>query len=169
MWQGELGVHLEIRKLEWKTYLRAQGDLDYDLCRSSWIGDYIDANTFLDMFMSNNGNNRTGWKNPRYDELIREANAQLDRIKRGNLLRQAETMLVREEAPIVPLYYYAGLMYYRDSEIRGIFPNLLDVHPIQAIYKMSPKSNAQRSTSEMPAARQGTGLSVHNRPPTTDR
>ena len=169
MWQGELGVHLEIRKLEWKTYLRAQGDLDYDLCRSSWIGDYIDANTFLDMFMSNNGNNRTGWKNPRYDELIREANAQLDRIKRGNLLRQAETMLVREEAPIVPLYYYAGLMYYRDSEIRGIFPNLLDVHPIQAIYKMSPKSNAQLSTSEMPASRQGTGLSVHNRPPTTDR
>jgi len=162
MWQGELGVHVEIRKLEWKTYLRAQGDLDYDLCRSSWIGDYIDANTFLDMFMSSNGNNRTGWKNPRYDELIREANAQLDRRKRRNLLRQAETVLVREEAPIVPLYYYAGLMYYRDGEIRGIFPNVLDVHPIQAIYKMSPKSNAQRSKSEMPTARQRTGFSVHN-------
>src|SRR5262249_32210877 len=54
MWRRELGVSARIRKLEWKTYLRAQSDLDYDLCRSSWIGDYNDPNTFLDMFMSNN-------------------------------------------------------------------------------------------------------------------
>src|SRR5439155_22105094 len=126
MWQRELGVHVEIRKMEWKTYLRAQGELDYDLCRSSWIGDYIDANTFLDMFMSNNGNNRTGWKNPRYDELIRGANAQLDRKKREKILQQAETVLVREESPIVPLYYYTGLEYHDQNKIKGIFPNLLD-------------------------------------------
>ena len=40
------------------------------LSRSSWIGDYNDANTFLDMFVTNDGNNRTGWSNARYDELI---------------------------------------------------------------------------------------------------
>jgi len=136
MWQRELGVHMEIRKLEWKTYLRAQGDLDYDLCRSSWIGDYNDANTFLDMFMSNNPNNRTGWKSPRYDQWLREANAQVDRKKREQLLQQAEIFLVRENAPVVPLYYYAGLEYHDENRVQGIFPNVLDVHPIQVIHKV---------------------------------
>ena len=137
MWRRELGVHAQIRKLEWKTYLRAQSELDYDLSRSSWIGDYNDPNTFLDMFMSNNGNNRTGWHNPRYDELVRDANAQVDREKRAHLLQQAEILLVREEAPIVPLYYYAGLEYYDTNRIKGIFPNVLSQNPIRSIYKVS--------------------------------
>ena len=106
MWKRELGIDLELRPLEWKTWLRAQSELDYDLSRSSWIGDYNDPNTFLDMFMSNNGNNRTGWKNPRYDALIREANAAPDIKKREKILQQAETLLIHDELPIVPLYTY---------------------------------------------------------------
>ena len=68
MWKQELGIDVELRSQEWKVYLATQRQLDYDTCRSSWIGDYNDANTFLDMFMSNNGNNRTGWKSVRYDK-----------------------------------------------------------------------------------------------------
>ncbi len=139
MWRRELGVRAEIRKLEWKTYLRAQGGLDYDVCRSSWIGDYNDPNTFLDMFMSGNGNNRTGWKNDRYDALVRQANAQVDRERRAQRLRQAEILLVREEAPIVPLYYYAGLDYYDADNIKGIFPNVLSQNPIRSIYKVKAR------------------------------
>ena len=133
---------MEIRKLEWKTYLRAQGELDYDLCRSSWIGDYNDPNTFLDMFMSNNGNNRTGWKNARYDTLVREANAQLDSRARAHLLQEAEVLLVREEAPVVPLYYYAGLDYYDANRIKGIFTNVLSQNPIRSIFKVNAGSGA---------------------------
>jgi oligopeptide transport system substrate-binding protein len=148
MWRRELGVHAQIRKLEWKTYLRAQGGLDYDLSRSSWIGDYNDPNTFLDMFMSNNGNNRTGWSNARYDGLVREANAQVDRAKRARLLKQVEILLVREEAPIIPLYYYAGLEYYDANSIKGIFPNVLSQNPIRSIYKVSATPGAARPKSE---------------------
>jgi oligopeptide transport system substrate-binding protein len=133
MWQRELGVHVDLRKLEWKTYLVAQGELDYDLCRSSWIGDYNDPNTFLDMFMGNNGNNRTGWSDPRYDELLRQANAQLDPNRREQLLQQAETLLVREAVPIVPLYYYAGLEYYDPDRIDGIHSNVRAEHPVRVI------------------------------------
>ena len=142
MWLRELGVHAQIRKLEWKTYLRAQGELDYDVSRSSWIGDYKDPNTFLDMFMSNNGNNRTGWSDARYDQLVRDANAQVDREERARLLQQAEILLVREASPIVPLYYYAGLDYYDAKRIKGIFPNVLSQNPIRSIYKVSTKPRA---------------------------
>ena len=41
----------------------AQSHLDYELARSSWIGDYNDPKTFLGMFTSDDGNNRTGWNN----------------------------------------------------------------------------------------------------------
>ncbi len=136
MWDRELGVKVELRKLEWKTYLRALGDLDYDLCRSSWIGDYNDPNTFLDMFMSNNGNNRTGWKSARYDELLRAANSRVDPKEREMDLQAAETLLIREDVPISPVYYYTGVEYYDASRVIGIFPNMLAQHPIQTIRKV---------------------------------
>ena len=78
MWRDVLGVEIELRQIERKVFYSSQSKLDYDLSMSSWIGDYNDANTFLDMFMSTSGNNRTGWKNDRYDALIREANQQTD-------------------------------------------------------------------------------------------
>lgn len=133
MWRSQLGVRAELRQMEWKVYLATQRQLDYDTCRSSWIGDYNDANTFLDMFLSRSGNNRTGWKSPRYDALLRQANQQADPRIRADLLRQAETMLVRDEVVIIPLFSYAGVMAFRPDEIDGLYGNLLAEHPIRAI------------------------------------
>jgi oligopeptide transport system substrate-binding protein len=135
MWKQELGIQTELRKLEWKVYLRAQFSLDYDLCRSSWIGDYDDPTTFLDLFMSNNGNNRTGWKNPRYDTLMREASMEVDTQARERILQAAEAVLIKDELPIVPLYFYAGCNYFDPNTIDGIYLNIRDEHPIRAIRK----------------------------------
>ena len=139
-WQKELGIQVELRQVEWNVLLAAQSSLEYDLARSSWTGDYNDATTFLDLFKSNNGNNRTGWKNPRYDQLLREANAEPDPRRREALLRTAETILVEDELPILPLFFYAGLNYYDARKIQGIYPNLIDQHPINAIRKTNPGS-----------------------------
>lgn len=137
MWQRELGVRIELRQMEKQVYLKAQRSLEYDMSRSSWIGDYNDPNTFLDLFRSNNGNNRTGWSNARYDQLMDEAAAQLDMEERTALLREAETILVREGTPIVPVYFYSGFNYYDPKRVAGIYGNILDSHPINAIRKMS--------------------------------
>ncbi len=135
MWKNELGLNLSLRQTEWKVWLAAQTALDYDVIRGSWIGDYNDANTFLDMFMSNNGNNRTGWKNPKYDQLIRTANSHPDRQKRAEILRQAETMLVQDEIPILPIFFYKGIQFWRTNKIEGIYDNILDEHPLASIRK----------------------------------
>jgi oligopeptide transport system substrate-binding protein len=139
MWQRELGVRMDIRQAEFKVYLAEQDKLNYDLCRASWIGDYNDANTFLDCFMSHNGNNRTGWKSAPYDALIRQANLEVDRARRAALLLQAERMLVETEAPIIPLYFYKGITFFDPKQITGIYFNLIDEHPIQAIRKQREK------------------------------
>jgi oligopeptide transport system substrate-binding protein len=135
MWKQVLGIDVELRSQEWKVYLATQRQLGYDTCRSSWIGDYNDANTFLDMFMANNGNNRTGWKSDRYDDLVRRANEQADARERERLLQQAETLLIREDTVIAPLYFYTGFFAYDPQRIEGIYANVIDQHPSQAIRK----------------------------------
>lgn len=138
MWKRVLGINVELRSVEWKVYLNAQSSLDFDLSRSAWIGDYADPNTFLDMFMSNNPNNRTGWKNETYEKLMRTANATPDVQTRADLLQQAESMLIREELPIIPIYIYAGMNFFDPEVIQGIYnkENIRDEHPIRAIRKL---------------------------------
>ena len=68
MWVEQLGIHAGLRQMEKQVYLASQNHLDYDVSGSMWIGDYNDPNTFLDLFRADNGNNRTGWKNARYEK-----------------------------------------------------------------------------------------------------
>lgn len=139
IWQRELGIRLNLRQVEWKVYLSAQSQLDYDLSRSSWIADYNDPNTFLDMWTSNNGNNRTGWKSSAYDRLWNEANNEVDVNKRAQILAQAETIVIRDEVPVIPIYYWVGVMFYKTDEIAGIFPNVVDEHPVQTLQRIGPR------------------------------
>ena len=138
MWKKELGIEVELRSVEWKVWLRDQASLSYDIIRGSWIGDYTDPNTFLDLFMSTNPNNRTGWKSPGYDDLMRTANATAEIQTRAELLQQAERLLVTEDLPIVPLYIYVGFNFFDPEKIRGIFDegNVRDEHPVRAIRKL---------------------------------
>jgi oligopeptide transport system substrate-binding protein len=138
MWHDTLGINMSLRPVEWKVWLSSTAHLDYDVGRGDWIGDYDDANTFLALFQSNDGNNRTGWKNKKYDALVNEANEQTDLHKREQLFQQAESMLVRDELPVIPLFIFAGMNYYH-TNISGIYKNILDDHPLNYIKKIRPQ------------------------------
>ena len=107
---------------------RVVGDAHYNLEQ------YDEAVPFLDMFMSQNGNNRTGWSDAEYDKTIRLANDTTDTTKRNALFKQAESKLINESLPIFPLYFYVGINIYHPDRIGGIHQNILDIHPINAIY-----------------------------------
>jgi len=150
MWHDELGIDMELRQVEWKVYLADENKLDYELTRASWIGDYNDPDTFLNMFMSDNGNNRTGWKNDHYDDLIRSADKENDPAKREQLLRDAETMLMSNGNPVIPLFYYVGFNYYEPTKIHGIYENILDIHPLNAMWKgPGPVDNEPQKRAEV--------------------
>lgn len=133
MWRRELGIEVELQNQEWATYLKTLDNLQYDIARSSWVGDYNDPNTFLDCFVTGRGNNRTGWSNARYDALMAQANRTADPARRMALLREAETILVAEENPIAPIYHNVGMMLFNRSRITGLQGNVLDEHPFQEI------------------------------------
>ncbi|MDF1702835.1 MAG: ABC transporter substrate-binding protein, partial [Planctomycetota bacterium] len=66
----ELGLDIEAKNQEWQMYQASTLALEYDVARAGWIGDYLDPNTFLDMWITNGGNNQTGWSSALYDSLI---------------------------------------------------------------------------------------------------
>lgn len=136
MWHDTLGIDMDLRQMEWKVYLSTQTRLDYDLSRSSWIGDYDDPQTFLGLFTSNDGNNRTGWKNPEYDALIQAAGSEPDVNKRARDFQQAELLLVKQEVPIIPLYFYVGVNFFDTNQVQGIYQNILDNHPLNCIKRV---------------------------------
>jgi oligopeptide transport system substrate-binding protein len=133
MWKEHLGIQVDLTNVEWKVYLARQSGLDYQLSRAGWIGDYVDPNTFLDMWITGGGNNQTGWTNKRYDDLIAQAACKIvnasDRMK---TLQEAERILVAEEVPIMPLFTYVnkGMLSRR---VKGWHPNILDQHPLKYI------------------------------------
>jgi oligopeptide transport system substrate-binding protein len=125
---------VELKNQEWASYLDSMDHLDYDIARSSWVGDYPDPNTFLDCFVTGRGNNRTGWGNAEYDRLMAEANRQLDPAARFSLFQKAETILVREGVPIAPIYFFSGIMFYDGKRLGGVAGTLVDDHPIRTMY-----------------------------------
>jgi len=84
------------------------GSLDFGIARSSWVGNYPDPNTFLDLFLSGGGNNRTGWADPAYDRMIAAAAGEGNPAERFAMLRSAEQYLVRDQVPIAPLFSTSG-------------------------------------------------------------
>jgi oligopeptide transport system substrate-binding protein len=139
MWRDALGINLELRQVETQVFWGMQSRLDYTLARSSWIGDYNDANTFLGMFVTGDGNNETGWSNAAYDRLVHTANETTDLKKREQMFQQAETILVRQGLPIIPLYFYLGVNYFDTNKVQGIWQNVLDDHPLRCIRKIKPR------------------------------
>ncbi len=132
MWRENLGIEVNLTKQEQKMWLVSMRELSYDLCRSSWVGDYNDPNTFLECFTKGNGNNRTGWASGRYDELIAAAAREADVGKRHSFFSDAEKILISDEAPIIPVYHYVGVQFRRDG-LKGVQANLIDDHPFRAM------------------------------------
>jgi oligopeptide transport system substrate-binding protein len=133
MWENALGVKILPQKQEWKVYLDSMRKVNYDICRSPWVGDYNDPNTFLDMFLSESGNNRTGWKSPEYDQLIAAAAMEVDRDRRFAIFREAETLLIQKEAVISPVWHYVGVQFYWPDRLAGVQSNLVDEHPFRCM------------------------------------
>ncbi|MFN0057316.1 MAG: peptide ABC transporter substrate-binding protein [Planctomycetota bacterium] len=125
-WRRHLGVRVKFLNQEWKVYLDTQSSLDYDISRSAWIGDYVDPNSFLDLFVTGGENNKTGWGDPEYDALLRRAALELAPTRRMELLQQAERLLL-EAMPIIPVFTYASQNLV-SPRLGGFHENILDVH-----------------------------------------
>jgi ABC-type oligopeptide transport system substrate-binding subunit len=183
-----LGITVTPYNQEWQSFLASVRGGAYEMARGTWIGDYLDPNTFLDVWMTSSGNNQTGFSSPLYDSLIRAAANSVDfaeqpepllgQLKdaapirrllaersrssdaaerrklldaaRMRLLSEAERLLVEEEFPVMPIYFYVegglrapglhGLYTELESPDGQHVPNLQSMHPLRDLW-FDPKSH----------------------------
>ncbi len=131
-WQNNLGITATLRNEEWGSYQDSIQQLKFTVARRAWVGDYMDPNTYADMFVTGGENNNTGFANPEYDKLISDAATEVDKTKRMELLEKSERMLM-DEQPIIPVYFYVSRNMVRPW-VRGFYNTLQDVHPIRDIW-----------------------------------
>ena len=122
MWKKNLGVNVKILNQEWQVYLTMEDKLQYDIARAGWAADYVDPMTFLDMFVTNGGNNDTGWSNKKYDELIKKAKSTNDQAVRMQAMHEAEKILM-DEMPIAPIYFYTNPILISDKVQDVVVPS----------------------------------------------
>ena len=146
-----VGITVNLENQEWATFLNTRKDGDYSIARNGWVADYNDPICFLDMWVSESGNNdvqfgkgahekvarydldltdcgsdivvKNGTWAQTYDVLIREIKACTDHDTRYKLMHKAEDMLM-DTGCICPLYYYTDL-YMLSSSVKGFYSNPL--------------------------------------------
>jgi oligopeptide transport system substrate-binding protein len=134
-WSENLGVEVKLKGLEWSEFLERFQKHDFEIQRGGWYGHYLDPNTFLEPFVTDNEWNFPGMSNSEYDALIKKAGRMKSGQERFDVLREAEEILIGQEMAIMPFYYYVNMNLINTEVWGGWYENVMDWHPWKGIYK----------------------------------
>jgi len=118
MWKQNLGVNVKLVNQEWSVFLKTTKDPagTPQIFRMGWSLDYPDANNFTFEVAAFGGSQNPAkgggfnWKNPKFEQLVRDAAKEQDPKKRIDLYSQAEQILVWDDAVMIPLYWYTTVV-----------------------------------------------------------
>ena len=113
---GELGITVNIDKVEWSSFLPLRRSGDYDVSRNGWVMDYNDPSNMIELFCSTNGNNDGKYNNPEFDATI-EASKVADKTVHFQKLHEAEDILM-EDAAAIPVAYYTDF-WLQSPSLKG--------------------------------------------------
>ena len=142
-----VGITMTMENQEWNTFLNTRKDGDFSVARNGWVADYTDPICFLDMWISESGNNdvqfgkgahkdlkmydldltsyglnikvEDGTWAETYDVLISEIKKCSDMEKRYSMMHLAEDMLMATGC-LTPIYYYTDL-YMINGKVEGFY------------------------------------------------
>ena len=122
MWEEALGVQVELRAQESKTFAQEKSKRRFMIAWGNWYPDYNDPTTFLNCLATGNGNNDTGYSNANFDSLLAAAANEKDPARRFHILQQAEQLVMEEDCPILPVLHPTELIAV-SPRVHGIYPN----------------------------------------------
>jgi oligopeptide transport system substrate-binding protein len=137
----ELGIKTTIKQQEWAQFLEFLGpppDASVDVYRSGWIGDFVDAINFLELWTCDSGNNNTNWCNPEYDKLVAKARNTRDNAERYKIYGQLEQIMNGQQGdmPVMPIYWYTYIQQERPNIQKTYNLNLLDQVDLTQVKKV---------------------------------
>jgi oligopeptide transport system substrate-binding protein len=126
-----LGLDVTITVKEWARFLEfiaPPPDDSMDVFRLGWIGDYVDAINFLELWTCKSGNNSTNYCDPSYDRAVEKARRTQDNQERYKIYAQLERKLFGQNGavPIIPIYWYTYIAQERSSIKDTFDQNLLN-------------------------------------------
>jgi oligopeptide transport system substrate-binding protein len=124
-WKEALGVEARLTAVEFKSLLQDIDRGDVEVFRSSWVGDYNDAYTYLQYLKSDFGINLPHYRSPDYDLLLTRAAGEVDPARRRDLLEGAERVALHDH-PLMPIYFYVNKHLVK-PEVDGWYDNIMNV------------------------------------------
>ncbi|MBA2173788.1 peptide ABC transporter substrate-binding protein [Halobacillus locisalis] len=120
------GLTIQLESVPFKVRLERDKNMDYDLENYGWGPDYLDPNTFLNLWVTDGGSNKTGYSSEEYDSLISQAGDELAQqpVKRFEAFLEAERLLIEEDAVLAPLYQRAHAQLW-DPSVKNVTPNAM--------------------------------------------
>lgn len=116
-WRQVLGIEVAVNSMITKQGSQNRKTGNYVMSLTGWGPDYNDPNTFLDLWVTDGGNNQTGFSNERYDELIDLASKETDLEKRESYFIECE-QIIADQLPIGPAFWRAP-SYACSDKIKG--------------------------------------------------
>ncbi len=105
---ADIGIQIELQyNTNWPNFNSQLYEGKYPIFRYGWVADVPEPDNFLyRLFHSQSRNNMTRYQNPQVDRFLDRARVEQVYLKRLELYREAEK-LIMEDSPIIPLNYYS--------------------------------------------------------------
>ena len=103
-----LGIDLQLSAMTFQERIARMKQKDFDFVLAGWSGDFHDPITYLDLFVTNGGNNHGSYSNARYDELVRTIKSTADPSVRYPAMVELEK-IISEDIPI-------GVLFHRERK-----------------------------------------------------
>jgi peptide/nickel transport system substrate-binding protein/oligopeptide transport system substrate-binding protein len=128
-WKEKLGVPIRIEVIPFNQYFQSLKGNDYGVGFSTWIGDFADPYTFLQMWRRDSNLNDARHNDADYEALMEKSMSE-NGDERWATLAEAEKLLL-SRGSVLPISFSPALHVVDTGEIDGWYPNALDIHPFK--------------------------------------
>jgi peptide/nickel transport system substrate-binding protein/oligopeptide transport system substrate-binding protein len=128
-WLQELGIRVRVDVVPYNQYFQSLKRNDYDVGSTTWIGDFADPYTFLQMWRRDSNLNDARYNDGDYETLMDRSMTEEGDV-RWKTLAEAEKLLL-DRGTVLPISYSSALNIIDTAEIDGWYVNALDIHPFK--------------------------------------
>jgi peptide/nickel transport system substrate-binding protein/oligopeptide transport system substrate-binding protein len=128
-WREKLGLKVRVEVIPYERYFQAMKESGYIIGSSTWIGDFADPYTFLQMWRRDSNLNDARYDDEDYEALIEKSMTE-EGATRLATLADAEKLLL-ERGTVLPISYNPAINIIDTNELEGWYPNALDIHPLK--------------------------------------